>query len=108
VVTGFSNCSAANARAVEAPPRPGDQIKIRLNCRPGAADGWATTEAALARWAADRGIIIAGTEVIVESPHIRSDVDPEQFSNRMLIDFANQERLSNELANIGLALFKEV
>jgi len=87
-------------------PRPGDQVKIRLTVQPDAVDGFGEDEAAIAAWAKQNGVTIAGTEVIVNTGFDR-DVDINQTPEAILRSFADSEGLTSELLQVGLDLLNE-
>jgi hypothetical protein len=81
----------------------GDQVKIRFQCPPGGITGWGAVEAEIARWAAARGVVVAGTEVMVDSVYAARP-DTEQSPEQILRAFAAQERITKELLAVGLSL----
>ena len=87
--------------------RRGDQVKLRLSCRPGAVDELAQAEAQIAEWARRSGVTLAGTEVIVNAP-LGNGVDTNLAPEAILRQFAAQEALTTELLGVGLQLLKEV
>src|SRR5262252_274304 len=58
--------------------RHGDRIKIRYACSPEAIEAWGHDEQVIAAWAEERGITIAGTEVVVGVRATGRDLDTEQ------------------------------
>ena len=88
--------------------RHGDQVKIRFQCPPSRIGEWGAIETFIGEWAANLGVTIASTEVLVESVHTTQGTDPEQSPERILREFAQQERLSEEMLAVGLTLLNEV
>jgi hypothetical protein len=84
--------------------RPGDQVKIRFNCR--TTDDWGANEQALAQWARDKGITIANTEIIVgvSRPGGLTGETPES----LLQAFAAHEGLTDDVVQTGQQLLREV
>jgi hypothetical protein len=85
--------------------RTGDQVKIRYNLPPGAIDHWGRIEDWIAQWARSRGIVIAATEVTINS--IPNTLETEQTPEAVLRDFAIAEGLSNDTLATGLELLRQ-
>jgi hypothetical protein len=87
--------------------RHGDQIKIRMRCRPDQLGEWGTAEQELADWALARGITIVSTEVVVDTAPAAHGGDPEQSPEQLLTAFAAHEQIGDALLALGLDLLKE-
>jgi Calcineurin-like phosphoesterase len=88
--------------------RHGDQVKIRFKCAADNVAKWGAVESTIAQWAADHGVIIAGTEILVDSLHDGRAADPEQPPEQILRDYAAHEAVPEELLAVGLTLLSEV
>ena len=88
--------------------RHGDQVKIRFQCPPSRIGEWGAIETFISEWAANLGVTIASTEVLVESVHTTQGTDPEQSPEQILKEFAASERLSEAMLTVGLMLLNEV
>lgn len=86
----------------------GDQVRVRLNCRPDAVDQLGQIQAQIARWAASNKVSSVGVEVIVNAPLLGVGVDTNQTPEAILRQFAAKEGLSPEVLAVGLELLREV
>jgi predicted phosphodiesterase len=84
----------------------GDQVKLRFNCSAAQVGDWGAIERTINEWATNQGIIIAGTEVMVDNPHPLHRGDSEQTPEQILRQFAVHERISEELLEVGLKLLE--
>lgn len=84
----------------------GDQIKIRLNCKPEDIEQLDGVQAGIAEWARRRGLNVAGTEIIVNTR--AQPVDINQSPTAILQQFAEQQGLSESVLALGLELLREV
>jgi hypothetical protein len=86
--------------------RKGDQVKLRVICGPSEIGGFGEFEYEVARWASEKGITVAGTEVIVDS-ELNRDVDINQTPEVILKQFAEHEGLAEDMVETGLGLLRE-
>jgi calcineurin-like phosphoesterase family protein len=86
--------------------RKGDQVKLRVTCGPSEIGGFGEFEYEVARWASEKGITVAGTEVIVNS-ELNRDVDVNQTPEMILKQFAEHEGLAEDMVETGLGLLRE-
>jgi DNA repair exonuclease SbcCD nuclease subunit len=84
--------------------RRGDQVRIRIN---GNIEDLTGNEAAIALWAQEQGVTLAGIDVIVETTHAGRGVDTTQTPEAILREFAVHEQIGDDVLDVGLALLKE-
>ena len=87
--------------------RHGDQIKIRFNCPPEGIEHWGETEQQIIAWAREKGVTVAGTEVIV-GVRTPGSLDAEETPEAILRGFAAREGISEELLLTGVNLLEAV
>ena len=87
--------------------RRGDQVRVRINLSSGDVERTGEVEREVADWARSNGVVLSGTEIVVETGSLRgaseSDADPEELLRR----FAAKEEMSDELLDLGLDLMRE-
>lgn len=88
-------------------PQPGDQVRVRLNCGADGIDQLDQIQAQIAHWAKTHNVDALGVEVIVNAP-LSSGVDTNQTPEAILRQFAEQERLTGAVLDVGVELLKEV
>jgi hypothetical protein len=86
--------------------RSGDQVQVRLATAPGAVD-WGAFESAVDEWARERGVDVTfggsyDLPAQVDGPS--GELSPEE----LLRAFATEERVTDELLDVGLELLREV
>lgn len=87
--------------------RAGDQVRLRINCEPDAIGELGQIQARIARWAKTVGVAALGVEVIVDAP-LSSGLDTSQTPEAILRQFAEHEKLTDDVLAVGLELLKEV
>lgn len=102
-VFGISSVADLDSLQVKA----GDQVKLVYDMAIDDLDKWGAAEAAIADWAREKGVLVAGTDVVLPQPRLRDTGDLELSPEQVLADFCEAERISDDAAEIGRALLKE-
>ena len=84
--------------------RFGDQLKIQCSISSDQVGEWQLNDERLAAWARRIGVSIAGVEVVLESEFDDPGVDLHDTPEALLRQFAAQEKLSDDLVQMGLRL----
>jgi hypothetical protein len=87
--------------------RPGDQVKFRAVLPPGEID-WGALEAAVEKFARERGVEVASIEGSYDLPAQSGPPSAEMPPEDLLRAFAREEGVAGELLDVGLELLREV
>jgi predicted phosphodiesterase len=84
----------------------GDQVRIKFNLATDQIENWGAIEQKVVAWAKQSGVDLASVEAIIEQKGVAlSDLDTSPET--ILREFAEDEKISEELLSVGLELLKE-
>lgn len=85
-----------------------DQVRVRFQLPASRADEWAIDEHEINKWAAEKGIIIRSTEVVLTLDDRKSGLsDYLADATSVFEDYTNAEGISGDLYDMGAAILAE-
>ena len=91
--------------------KSGDQLRIRVKLDGKNLISWSEREGKIREWADSRGIFIASIEAKLEGDTIKEETQRDldiPNPKQVLLQYGKQEKLSDEILNIGISLLESV
>ena len=87
--------------------RPGDHVRVCVNLPSSDVERAGEVERGIAAWAESSGVRLSGSEIVVETGSPRGEAEPGVDPEELLRRFAAEEKMSDELLDLGLDLMRE-